>query len=277
MNSDMFRILDDGSKKELEYDICIVGAGVRMPQHFTLESMDVLRQCKIIYALLPLEVQDWLRNYLIDPTVINLFDIYESNALRRNNYDRAVETILSAAIEQHPIAYVTPGNPVVLDSVTQGILAGAPTHDLKVILYPGISSIDTIAVDLKYEIGHGLQMYDASTFVAQGVQPQVESACLLFQIFSFGTAYWVNELGRKSDALAPLREYLLKFYPPNHAITFVASSVKKGVDPYICSIALGNICDIDISKLSGTSLFIPRLHVPISDASFLDNMYKPLM
>src|SRR5205823_11514314 len=146
----------------------------------TLEALDALANCQQIYTILSPSMTVLLPRELT-PKIKSLWPLYQSGVLRRDAYAAEVAAILEAAMQGKPVAYLTVGNPVFFDSVTQGLLEAGQERELDVRIVAGISSIDTILVDLQRDIAPGLQIYDATALVAYAIKPRVDMACLLLQ------------------------------------------------------------------------------------------------
>lgn len=265
-------------------DLAIVGTGVCFPAHLTLETIDVLLRCNAIYTMLanPEELAYILQTLagdrdLIDtpPKIESLYSMYQPNQIRKINYDLAIETVLNAAASKKPVAYLTRGNPVVYDSVTQGILTKAKDRGLNVQIFPAISSIDTIMVDLQAEVAPGLQIYEASLLVAHKIQLRVDIACLLFQVSVFGTNYAPIDREPRKDSLKVLKDYLLHFYPPEHKVALVRSAESWNAQSQIYHVKLQDLDNLNKEVKLGTSMFIPRLHEPEINQTFAEQMSNP--
>ena len=266
--------VDTVNDKHLEPDIYVVGAGVRVPGHLTLEALDILGRCREIYTILPQPLHKWLPGELV-PQLRSVWPLYESGGLRREIYDREVATVLDAAERGRPIAYLALGNPIVFDSVTQGVINEGTERGLDVCVIPGISSIDTILVDLNYEVASGLQIFDASSLVGLGIEPRVDAACLLLQLGAFGTDYTTVGYEMQPGALTPLRDHLLCFYPAEHEVVFVTSAMKWEVKAKVDYMPLRDLDRADELEVRGSSLFVPRLRLPEPDPAFFARMSDP--
>ena len=253
-------------------NIYIVGAGIRIPQHFTLEALDALSACQEIYAILhpsmeaslPLELAAKIRS---------LWSFYKPGASRRQVYNSEISTVLDAAIQQKPVAYLTPGNPVIFDSVTHGILQGAQDRNLAVRVIPGISSIDSILVDLRRDIAPGLQIFDASFLIAKKIILRPDIPCLLMQLTAFCTNYVTVGYQPLAATYAPLREYLLSFYPGEHELMYITSAVRKHSKARITRFLLRDFGGTeDKPQIPGASLFIPPIQSSEVDLELLARM-----
>lgn len=158
------------------------------------------------------------------------------------------------------------------DSVTHGLLTLGKERGLTVKVYPAVSSIDTIMVDLEHEVAPGLQIYDATWLVGCSIEPRVDIPCLLLQTSVFGTAYVAAGYQPRPHALVPLRDHLLQFYPGSHEIAFVSSAEQWYGEAGIYRLMLQDLGTIGKQELQGTSLFIPRLRDPNMISGFLERM-----
>lgn len=240
----------------MDVDIYLLGAGIDIPAHFTFETLCILQECQAIYTVIRQDKSAWLPSSITTP-VYSYWELYESGELRQSNYQKAIQLVLDAAEKAHPVAYLTPGNPVVYDSVTHGIIQGAKERGLKIKVCAGISSIDTLLVDLHQDITGGIQIYDSSTLVTHGICLMPQMATILFQVDVFGTHYALHGKRVANDFLVPLRDYLLKFYPEDHCVTFVRSKESAYMEANISPFRIGELGNIDNQAQVGTSLFIP--------------------
>lgn len=251
-------------------DISIVGSGIKFPEHLTLETIAVLEQCKSVYTIASHLSNEENTPPSLKSKIKNLWHLYQPDRLRKENYRAMTEAILNAAHQESPIAYLAGGNPVVFDSVTQWIIESAKEHNLTVKVFPSISSIDTIMVDLKYEVAPGLQIYDASMLIGLNIEPRVYISCILLQISTFGTSFTTAYRIPKKDFLAPLKTYLLRFYPLNHQVYLVSSAFSNKQTSKIVNISLEDIDDLNFEQIQGASLFIPPVYRPQKNIDFFN-------
>lgn len=256
-------------------DIYIVGTGVRVPDHMTIEAIEALTRCREIYTILHPSMEALLPRE-IAPKIKSLWPLYTPGSYRRDVYDAEIATVLDAASQQKTVAYLAPGNPVIFDSVTHGIIAGAPARGLTVQVIPGISSIDSILVDLHLDLAPGIQIFDASFLLANNVELRPDVACILFQPTAFGTSYVTVGYQPLSTAFAPLREYLMRFYPPDHEIMYVTSAERTHEISRVVRFPLQELGGTqDTPQTPGASLFIPPAQRPEMNTAFLEQMSNP--
>jgi uncharacterized protein YabN with tetrapyrrole methylase and pyrophosphatase domain len=259
-------------EENLVFDISIVGSGVKFPEHLTLETIAILEKCNSVYTIASYLANEQNTPPSLKSKIKNLWHLYQPDRLRRYNYKAMTEAIINAAYKESPIAYLASGNPVVFDSVTQWIIESAKEQNLTVKVFPSISSIDTIMVDLKYEVAPGLQIYDASMLIGLNLKPQINISCIILQISTFGTSYTTAYRIPKKDFLAPLKTYLMQFYPASHQVHLINSSFSNLQTERILSILLENMDALDFDDIRGCSLFIPPVYKPNKNLDFFDKM-----
>jgi 7-cyano-7-deazaguanine synthase in queuosine biosynthesis len=255
--------------------VVVVGAGIRIPGHLTLESFDALCRCDEIYTILTPELAALLPTQLA-PKIRSLWGHYQPGALRREAYDHEIQAIITAAAAGRRVAYLTVGNPVLFDSVTHGLLAEGAQRGVEVEVLSAPSAIDAIYTDLRQDIAPGCQVYDASSLVAYGIQLRADIPCLLLQPDLFGTSYVAIGHRPKPHAMRPLKDFLLQFYPPDHVVTYVTSGVTARDRSRLVEFPLAELGGSDDApQTPGASLFIPAARDVTPDQEFVARMAEP--
>ncbi len=273
---DFFRDVLDRAGATAPPDVVVVGSGVRVPGQFTQESLDALRTCRTIITILPhIGVTPFLQQ--IGPPVEDVSYLYQTGRPRSETYDEVVARVLDAAAAGGPIGYVTSGNPILFDQTTRAVLAGAEQRGLTVTVYPGVSVLDTVLVDLQHDIGAtGLQIFGASWLMANRIQPRPDVPCILLQINVFGTTLTTEGAELRPGALIPLRDLLLGVYPPEHELIFVESPVFWFEQPRRHAVRLGDLGEVGPRETVTSTLFIPAAITPtVQDHAFANRMYDP--
>ena len=104
-----------------EADLYIVGTGIALPQHLTMETLEILRACNRVctnltdaqLASLPEEIRGKCQS---------LWPLYRADRSRLQNY-ADVQAAVAAAIErERPVAWLTQGHPRIFDSVSESLV-----------------------------------------------------------------------------------------------------------------------------------------------------------
>ncbi|MER7273756.1 SAM-dependent methyltransferase [Dactylosporangium sp. NPDC000244] len=256
-------------------DVYVCGSGVRLPDHLTIEVLRALDACSTIFSIWPDGYQVLLPEGL-RARFRSLMPLYRPGELRDDTYALQVDAIVSAARADPPVAYLTPGNPMVFDSVAQGLLAAGDRLGLSIEILAGVSSIDTILVDLRRDAAPGLQIYEASTLLIYQLQPRTDIACLLMQPNAFGTVFVASDRQPTALALRPLRDYLLRFYPAEHLVWYVSSSMAGSREPQLDCFVLGDLGGTESAPQEpGRSLYLPPARPLAIDAQYADGLADP--
>jgi len=235
----------------------LVGAGVLFPNHITLQTLEILNSCKRVYtniqesnlAGLPSEIRS---------KCVTLWPMYQDGRLRRENYSDVSKYILSAAELESPIAWLTPGHPVVFDSVTQLLLAGGRERGWNIPIIPGISCVDTILAEVGYDPASGLLIHDTTSLVNMDFPLTPSIALLLLQPSTFNTDRSHFTTKTSAPNLAPLGDYFLRAYPPDHLCAFVRSATTEGPAQVLWT-DVAKLSTVPFLSVAGTSLFVPAL------------------
>jgi hypothetical protein len=241
-------------------DLYILGSGVSFPEHLTLQTLDVVSACRRICSNLPQAELDRFPDHL-RAKCVSLWPIYQEHRERLDNYKDVAQAVLEEVARARPVAWLTPGHPLIFDSVSQLLLALAPERGFKVQVGPAISCIDTVLAQVGYDPADGLMIYDATSLVMRNQAPATMFAALLFQPSAFGSSR-THYTSRWTPDLAPLRDHLLRFYPPAHRCAFVRSYSPQSGPSQVSWCALGELTAAAFETVAGTTLFMPALAPP---------------
>jgi hypothetical protein len=240
-----------------QHCIFIVGAGIHVPAQLTLEAVDALQTCEEVWSNIP-EVAQGKMPAELQARMKTLWPYYQANRPRAANYAAIAEHLLARAVSMHRIGYLTQGHPLVFDSVTNLILRESGALEVAPVIIPGLSSIDTILVDVRYDPAHGLQVHEASAFARTGTRIDTRAALLLLQLSVFGTRMPRLKRDCPGPDLRPLQAALTAIYPETHCALFVRSG-GPAMRRRVVETEIGRIADVSPDEVLGGSLFIPPL------------------
>ena len=240
-----------------EADLYIVGTGIALPRHLTMETLDILRACSHVctnltdaqVASLPAEIRGKCQS---------LWPLYRADRARLQNY-AAVQAAIAAAVEREkPVAWLTRGHPRIFDRVSEHLVKQGHERGWKVRVLPAISSIDTLLIEVDYDPGHGLLVHEATALVGQSIVPSPAIGMLLLQPDVFRSDLPHLSGSDPEPDLAPLRDYLLKFYDEGHRCAFVRSSSEPEEASAISWVRLADLCSVPYERIGGSTLFVSR-------------------
>jgi uncharacterized protein YabN with tetrapyrrole methylase and pyrophosphatase domain len=260
-------------KTPLPFQIAVVGLGIVGVHQITREVEEVLRRSRSIFVVdSGYGIMDYLRS--LCPAVFDIATLYEKGKNRLPTYQKMAAEVVSAAIADPPVCFATYGHPRVYCYPTTLIKRAGKLLDLDVEVFPGISSLDTMILDLDFDFAtDGLQMYEATDILVRKRPLQNDVALLLWQCTTLCDPTYPDGPIRESQ-IRPLQDYLLRFYPPDHIVALVMSKTFPLLKSTVRRIPLGQLArEMAISPLSGT-LFVPPVAArPIKNRKLLTSMY----
>jgi precorrin-6B methylase 1 len=243
------------SNKAIEVHLYLIGAGVSFPEHMTLQTIKILTACTQICSNLTQTDLNLLPGNLKSKSV-SLWPLYQENRNRSDNYNDVAKAVLDAAEANPPVAWLTPGHPLIFDSVSQALLEAGREHGWKVRVLPGISCLDTIFAETGYDPANGLVIYEATGAVFANLLLIPSVATLLLQPSAFGSDL-THYSSQWSPNLIPLRDYLLQFFAPDHKCAFIRSYSRHGGPARISWRDVSNLQRVAFDEVAGSTLFIP--------------------
>ena len=235
----------------------VIGAGVDPARHLTIEAIEILGCCKEIWTNVPIEVFRRLPETLT-PAARSLKPFYKDNQTRRQNYADVTRHILARAAELGVVGYFTQGHPIIFDSVASNLYNHGTAQGFQISLVGGISSIDTVLLDVRFDPGGGLQIFEATNFVRNRLKFDTRAALLLFQPSVFGMSTPRLSTNAPHPNLGDLRDALLSHYPASHIASFVRSATSFN-PPFMIDVEIGALDTVAPSATLASSLFIGPL------------------
>jgi uncharacterized protein YabN with tetrapyrrole methylase and pyrophosphatase domain len=242
-------------------DLYLLGAGVAFPDHLTLQTIDILSKCTRIWTNL---AESRIGNLPPDlrEKCVSLTSLYKDGRLREDNYRDVTHAVICGIESARPGAWLTPGHPMIFDSVSGALLKATRRRKWNVCVVPAISSLDTLLAEVAYDPANGLAIHDATSLVQQKSPLQTSVAVVLLQISVFLSDRAHISLERVRPDLTVLRDYLTMYFPAFHRCAVVYSSQIATEPPRITWVALQDLASLPAEVLGGASLFVPRLEAP---------------
>jgi precorrin-6B methylase 1 len=236
----------------------LLGAGVAFPDHLTVQTIDILSSCRRVCTNLP-ELRLSTLPADLREKCVSLWPLYQDGRLRHDNYRDVTHAVLAEGEKARPVAWLTPGHPMIFDSVSKALLDASHLRNWKVAIVPAISSVDTLLAELAYDPATGLLVHDSTGIVLRKI-PLVDSvALILLQPSTFLSDRAQLSLNHGAPDLSPLRDYLGRYFPLTHRCALVRSSALAARPPDITWTTLSDLPEVPMSVLAGASLFLPRV------------------
>ncbi len=241
-------------------DIYLLGSGIRSIYHITLETRSILGSCEELYYYHDLpSLEEYFRS--IHPGPVNLLERFYIDGMDRGEiYTATVDFLIERARVNPGIAFITHGHPLVGSTISQLLIEAAGKNGLKLEIHSAISCFDSIVTDLRIDpVQNGLMIIEASDLLghAEPMNPRID--CILMQIADIGSPVASRKKEHGAEGLSGLKAYLLRYYPPDHRVSIIESSVEVGFPGEIRTVPLGKLDGISFTLLYNHSLYIPAL------------------
>lgn len=248
-------------------DVHVVGCGNRFPNDFTLEMLAVLRQCTRRFGVPPLHAPEFGI-----PDMESLMHLYGPDKPRHQTYREMLDTVLTAAAAEPPVAFVTYGSAMVGTFVAHRILEETAKRGMTAHVTNAVSCFDGIWADLNLEPFYGIEVWEASGFVRLGIHPNTAANLLLPQapMFDIPVGPDPDRLTMAtSTSITELRDHLMRFYPADHTVHYVKTG--SGAGSHLVGADIETIALADLNhpgRQQASTLFVPRL--PIANLKRFD-------
>jgi uncharacterized protein YabN with tetrapyrrole methylase and pyrophosphatase domain len=263
---------DAAARAVWPFDIGIVGTGIVGAHQLTREAEEVIRRSRRTFVI---DSGYGIPEYLetLCPEVTELGTLYEPGRDRLPTYQRMAAEVVSAAIAEAPVCLATYGHPWVYCYPTTLISRAAPLLGLRVEVFPGVSSFDTLLVDLGTDIAlNGIQMYEATDLLLRRRPLQNDVACVIWQPTVVGDPTYRPE-AYDVEQFLPLQSYLLGFYPVDHEAVLVTTKTYPLMRSVVQHLQLGDLAAELERAPKVATLYIPPLSErPVEDADLLEVM-----
>lgn len=192
-------------------DLYLLGSGIHGSLHLTLETIQALEVASIVFVLHDdLRVIHTVRKHAAE--VRDLATVYDHHTERPAVYREISKLLVSEASRRPPVAFLVHGHPLFLVSATEFTLELARDRGLRTRILPAISSFDTILCDIQRDYGYAVQVFDATTLVANAYAVNSQVPLLVFQIATVMSSHIQRE-PPDPNSLRPLMDHLLRYYP----------------------------------------------------------------
>lgn len=264
--------LQSGANTE-PYDIYIVGTGIIPALHLTRESEAAIRRSKeVLYIDKSFGSEEFLKS--LCPKITDLHAAsYRETEERLDAYRKMASLVIDAALNHPPVTFALYGHPLVYALPPFIVLAMAKLIGLRVKIMPGISSLDTLFVDLKFDpCTYGIQMYEATDLLLRKRPIQTDVPCFIWQIGTVESRLY-SESSSKPERFRHIKEYLMQFYPPNTPMVAVYSSSMPLTPSSLTEFTLETIEGKADELHQGLTVYIPPINIrEVQDQNLLKAM-----
>jgi precorrin-2 methylase len=240
-------------------DLVLLGYGVDDSLQLTVESQRILSRVGKAYTVgLQPNVARFLKSLRVE--VRDLSDHFVPGGSFSDCYLDIADYLLRRVAEEQPVIFLTPGNPLFLNSLSRFLALQARQHELRVQVLPGVSIFDTIVCDIGLDVGtFGVQLLDAQRMVTRRQQINADIPLIVLQMGGFGLEAVADAEERNVSPAAfdELVAHLGKYYPQDHLVTLLNREPGQGAAAK--TVPLSRFRDLVQHFAPSSSLFIDRL------------------
>jgi hypothetical protein len=240
--------------------IYLLGAGIRFPSHLTFETVEVMEKCTHVFTNLPEHLLDRLDGRL-RAKCVSLWSLYQDDRFRSDNYRDVIARVLDVASREKPVAWLSPGHPVIFDTVSAGLHEASSQRGWGIRAVASVSCIDTLLADLGYDPAQGLLIHDATTVVRSRIALCPCISTLLLQPSVFDSDLPQISSTSQAPTFTALGEYLCQYYPAHHRLGFLRSSTDFRRPHKATWVNISEFESLSFTEVRGSSLFIPALPI----------------
>lgn len=239
--------------------LTVAGIGIRGIKQLTLETLERVTSVKKIVYLPEAapELEGLLREYTQAP-IESLMHLYVSGSPDVENYQRILDRVVADCREYQDVLLLVPGHPRVGVTIVQWLEQQQPEHGINLDIFPGISSFATMNNDLKRDpLERGSVMLDANRLLLFDLHMESGFDYYIYHVCSIGTSRVHLTDATVDNRFDLLKRHLLKFFPADHEVQLVSSSVQAQGPADIRRCNLSELEQLLSQVHFGTTLFIP--------------------
>jgi len=236
-------------------DLYLVGIGIRGLNQISLEALSELKRCRKIF-----HTTDQHRALMrINPNVVDLDSVFWTDEEHHVVYDRVVNMVLEEVEKGPGVASVIYGHPLFFDDIHTELIRRAQKLGLEHVVLPGISSLDTLCIDLNVDYGEGLQVFEAEDLVELALTVNPHLHTLVFQIGEFGMGTLTSTAPTARGRFKPMEDHLMRFFPADHKIVIASSDEGDGDGPLKFKTRLRSLDSHRRRIPLGTTMYVPPI------------------
>lgn len=250
-------------------NLTIVGTGIKMAAHITVEAEAHIRQAEQVFYLAnhPVTAQ-WITQ--LNPQSVDLATCHAAGKERLRAYKEMAARILEAVRQGKRVCAVFYGHPGVFVLPAHLALRQARQEGFAAQMLPGISAEDCLFADLGIDPAReGCQSYEATDFLAR---PRRFDACtplVLWQIGVIGNLYRPSEQPGR-PGLELLVETLQEHYGSDHQVFVYQAGTLPGADAWVQPVPLAHLPDATVTPDS--TLYVPPRALPALSDTLLERL-----
>lgn len=231
----------DRVDRGLRGSLVIVGTGLMLARHPTLETVEAIERAEHVFHLVTNSATEaWIRR--LNPKATSLDDCLVEGKPREQSYSEIAGRIVDAVRQGQRVCAVFYGHPGVLVASGRDAIARARAEGFEARMLPGISAEDCLLADL---VGPTRllcwQSYEATDFLLHRRHIDPAVALILWQAGMLGEPSVRDDMQARPERLRVLTGALLKHYSPRHPVVLYEAAELPTCNPIIERVTLASL------------------------------------
>lgn len=248
--------------------LVVVGTGIRSIGQLTLEAVSWIRAADVVCHA----VSDPLtKRWIIDNATVahDLTSFYEEGVFRRTTYRRTAEHVVSHVRDGLLVVLASYGHPGTFDESSHLAIKMARDEGYPATMLAAVSATDCLFADLGIDPGEGTcETYEATDMLIRSRVPRPDSHVIVWQIGFVANIGFSR--GPTSGNVEALRDYLLKFYPATHEVTYYQGPQYATCPPVTLTVQLADLASVP--KVDASTLYVPPSRTRAIDAEVVSGL-----
>jgi hypothetical protein len=253
--------------RRLRGSLVVVGTGIKVAAHTTLESVTEMQQAEqLLYLVTESATETWLKR--LNPTATTLEDSYREGRSRVSTYREMSNRIVAAVQAERRVCAAFYGHPGVFVNASHHAIRRLRRRGYSARMLPGISAEDCLFADLGVNPGdYGCQSFEATDFLAARRRFDPCSDLILWQVGALGESSVRRGAPVRPERVQRLTTALRRHYPAGHRIVLYEAASFPACEPLIQRIALERLAAMEIRPMA--TVYVPPLAQRPSDPAIL--------
>lgn len=241
--------------------LAVVGTGIQLCVHMTVEARDRLERADEVLYLADPATASWIER--LNPRCRSLHRFYRPAARRRDIYAGIVDEILARVRGGGDVCVAFPGHPGLFSYPTREAIRRAREEGFTTELLPGISAEDCLFADLRVDPGEtGWQSYEATDLLVHRREVEPSAALVVWQVSIVGDPLYTPS--PNGSHLPLLVDYLRRWYGDDHEVVAYEASPYPVFEPSIERLPLQRLARAALGPMA--TLFVPPAVTRAADA-----------
>lgn len=250
--------------------LTLIGCGLRSLDHLSREADRCLSNARLIFhSVYNRELADDLRIRYPQARLIAQEDgEYLVGQYRPDIYRRIADRALDEAVQDPGVVVLHPGSVMVVDAIARRLLAEGVARGLRVVVLPGISSVEFVLAEIGWDLATGLQVILAQNLVLHRRRLDPTQAAIVIQPGYYDSRWFAGAPLSQPGRYDALHAQIALSYPSEAPMALLLAPIASGENAHVLWFRLRCLAKLGDAISPFHTLFIPPLEAPAPDPEF---------